>query len=135
MARTVERLTDLGVKRKKRAGLYPDGGGLYLQVTGDGDESIAKSWLYRFALRGKRRDMGLGSLAAMSLADARKAAAEARKMHQAGIDPIEHRGAQRAAMALEAANAVTFEDHAKTSLKCRRAHGEAQKARCSGKIA
>ncbi len=117
MARTVARLTDLGVKRKKKAGFYPDGGGLYLQVTGDGDGRIAKSWLYRFALRGKRRDMGLGSLAAISLADARSAAAEARKLRQTGIDPIEHRRAQRAAGALEAAKAVTFEDHAKTYIE------------------
>ena len=33
MTRTTGRLTALKVTRAKRPGMYPDGGGLYLQVT------------------------------------------------------------------------------------------------------
>jgi hypothetical protein len=32
--------------------MYADGAGLYLKVTGDGDERVAKSWIFRFTLRG-----------------------------------------------------------------------------------
>jgi hypothetical protein len=42
--------------------MYADGAGLYLQVTGDDNSHVAKSWIYRFALRGTTREMGLGSL-------------------------------------------------------------------------
>jgi integrase len=42
------------------------------QVTGEG----AKSWIFRFSLRGRAREMGLGSISALSLSDARTKAAE-----------------------------------------------------------
>jgi hypothetical protein len=64
--------------------MYPDGAGLYLQVTSEG----AKSWIFRFSLNGKAREMGLGSLSGVSLADARVKAAECRRLRQDGIDPI-----------------------------------------------
>ena len=68
-----------------------DGGGLYLQV----GESSAKSWLYRFMLNGRAREMGLGSLRAVSLASAREKAARCRALLADGIDPIEARKAER----------------------------------------
>jgi hypothetical protein len=37
------KLTALHVTRAKTPGMYGDGGGLYLQVTGDGKTKIAKS--------------------------------------------------------------------------------------------
>jgi hypothetical protein len=55
MARTVGKLTALKVTRLVAPGMYADGAGLYLQVTGGG----AKSWLYRFSLHGRAREMGL----------------------------------------------------------------------------
>ena len=75
--------------RAKAKGLYPDGGGLYLQVSASG----AKSWVYRYMLLRRSREMGLGSLLAIGLSDARKKAAEARRLRAEGIDPIEQRGA------------------------------------------
>ncbi len=48
-------LTPLTVKNAK-AGRHADGGGLHLLVK----ESGARSWVYRFMLRGKSRDLGLG---------------------------------------------------------------------------
>ncbi|MBM3566321.1 MAG: DUF4102 domain-containing protein [Alphaproteobacteria bacterium] len=97
-------LTALAVTRAKEPGLYGDGNGLYLQVSRVG----SKSWLLRFRLHGRRRDMGLGSLADVSLADAREKAQDARKLIKAGIDPIEAKHESRANVALEKASAVTF---------------------------
>ena len=92
MARVIGRLTALKVSsRAIKPGMYADGGGLYLQVTGTG----AKSWIYRYMLRGKEREMGLGSLSAVGLADARTKATECRSLRQAGVDPIEARKSAR----------------------------------------
>jgi len=108
MARTVGKLTALKVNRDLKPGMYPDGAGLYLQVTGAG----AKSWIYRFSLHGKAREMGLGSLSAIALADARAKAAECRRLRQEGIDPIEERKARMAQAALDAAKTTTFKEAA-----------------------
>lgn len=100
-------LTELKIKHAK-AGYWLDGDGLYLQVS----ESGAKSWIYRFQLNGKRREMGLGSLADVSAKDARRRAAEARAMVHNKIDPLEHRKQQAQAAAARAAQvaagAITF---------------------------
>lgn len=62
--------------------------GLYLRVS----EAGGRYWVYRFMLDGKRRDMGLGSLADIrTLEDARDAAREARRMKRAGVDPLDVR--------------------------------------------
>ena len=47
-----------------------DGGGLYLLVAPSG----AKSWILRTVVKGKRSDLGLGSVSLVSLADAREEA-------------------------------------------------------------
>jgi integrase len=106
MARTVGKLTALKVGRPLKPGMYADGAGLHLQVTGAG----AKSWIFRFSLHGKAREMGLGSLSAVSLADARTKAAECRRLRQDGIDPIEARKTQRQQAALDAAKTLTFKE-------------------------
>ena len=62
------RLNALQIKNITKPDDYADGGGLYLQVTPGRDGTLRKSWLYCFELRGRRREMGLGSLAAVSLA-------------------------------------------------------------------
>jgi integrase len=73
-------------------GYYPDGGGLYLQVTASG----AKSWILRYSLNKRAREMGLGSVAVYSLAEARQLVAAARRQIAAGVDPIDSRKAARA---------------------------------------
>jgi integrase len=93
----------LAVKNAK-PGRHADGGGLHLLVK----ESGARSWVYRFMLKGQSRDLGLGSAAgagAISLADARLAAAALRLKVKAGIDPLQEREKQ-AAEALAAAQAA-----------------------------
>jgi len=117
MARTVGKLTALKVGRVQKPGMYPDGAGLYLQVTGAG----AKSWIFRFSLYGKAREMGLGSLSAITLADARAKAAECRRLLQDGKDPIEERKARLARAALEAARTITFKEAAANYIASHRA--------------
>lgn len=104
MARETNRLNALTVAKAKRPGMYPDGGGLYLQVSKSG----AKSWAYRFMLQGRSREMGLGSLKSVTLAEARVKAAEARKLRTAGVDPIEAAKEGAAKAKLEASKAIAF---------------------------
>jgi integrase len=117
MARTVGKLTALKVGRDLPAGMYADGVGLYLQVTGAG----AKSWIYRFSLHGKAREMGLGSLSAVSLSDARIKAGECRRLRQEGIDPIEARKLRREQAALDEAKSLTFKEAAASYIASHRA--------------
>ena len=117
MAREMEKLTALRVERVTRAGMYGDGGGLYLRVTADG----AKNWVFRFMLNGRPRWMGMGPLHTISLAEARKRAGEHRLRRHDGIDPIEARRAKRLQAQLEAAKAITFKQCAESYIKAHRA--------------
>ena len=109
MASTIQRLSQAKV-RSAKVGMWPDGGGLYLQCTANVDGGVRRSWIYRFATKGRERQMGLGSVDAVTLAEARQKAAECRKLRQAGIDPIEHRKAVQAQAALEAAKSMSFDE-------------------------
>jgi integrase len=66
-----------------------DGGGLHLLVK----ESGARSWVYRFMLSGKSRDVGLGTAGpdGVSLSAARDARDALRLKVRAGIDPLAER--------------------------------------------
>src|SRR6516164_10643707 len=108
MARTINQLTATKVQKVKTPGMYADGAGLYLQVTGN----AAKSWILRYSLRGVAREMGLGSIRKVSLADARRKAAECHKLLDDHIDPIAHRTQTRAAAALANAKSITFREAA-----------------------
>jgi integrase len=105
------------VETTKTPGLFADGNGLYLQVTATG----AKTWIFRYKLAGRRRDMGLGSASLVSLADARERALDAKKMVALGIDPIETKKAEAAARAVGAAKAMTFRECAEAYLELNRA--------------
>jgi integrase len=109
MARTTHRLSAVKVKNSK-VGMHCDGGGLYLQCTKGADGSTRRSWLFRYAIKGRERQMGLGSAEAVNLAEARQQAADCLKLRQAGIDPIEHRRAAEVQAALEAAKSMTFDE-------------------------
>ena len=102
--RSLSRLSAFFVGRAKEPGMYADGGGLYLQVSRSG----TKSWIFRYALNGRAREMGLGPLHTITLAEARNLALEARRLKLARIDPIDARGADRQAKRLEDARAITF---------------------------
>lgn len=83
-------LTALKVKNAK-AGRHVDGRGLCLLVKDSG----ARTWVLRMQKDGRRRDYGLGSVAELSLADARDAAASLRRQVRAGADPVAERRKQR----------------------------------------
>jgi integrase len=87
MARATHQLTAIKVASLKAPGLYPDGLGLYLRITQGG----GKAWIYRFTANGKTRDMGLGPITVVSLAQARQIADECRRQRREGLDPIELR--------------------------------------------
>src|SRR3954465_2323040 len=103
MAR-VGKLSAVEVTRAKGPAVLHDGGGLYLRVSPSG----AKSWVFRFQLAGRRRDMGLGPYPEVSLADARSRAAEHRKQRLDGIDPLDAKAAQQQAQRLAEAKGRTF---------------------------
>lgn len=65
-------------------GRHGDGRGLYLLVKPSG----ARSWVLRYQVHGRRRDLGLGAYPDVNLAMARERAAEARRLLANGEDPI-----------------------------------------------
>ena len=113
MARELSKLSVVAVRNTTKAGFYGDGGGLYLQVT----EVGAKTWVYRFQIAGKRRDMGLGAVHTVTLAEAREEAKRCRKLARDGIDPIEQRRAVKLASLAETAKAMTFKECAEAYIK------------------
>ena len=117
MARVIGKLSAAFVSKANRRGLYPDGGGLHLHINGRG----AKSWTFRFMLRGRAREMGLGPVHAVSLAAARQKASQCRALRLQGIDPIEHRNVLSRTAEVYAARSMTFD-------QCAKAYVEAHKA-------
>jgi len=118
MERSIERLKALTVERSlKRPGMYCDGGGLWLSVS----SPTSASWLFRYQLRGRAREMGLGPARDISLHEARTAAAAARKMKAMGQDPLEERARIIAERRAAAARAITFRQSAEAYIESHRA--------------
>jgi len=115
MARHLHRLTD----RQIRSATKPlaDGGNLWVYPRGN-----ARSWIFRYSLAGRAREMGLGAYPDVPLAEARELAAEQRKVLKAGIDPIEHRKAERKRLASASEGATTFTQCAARYIRAHR-HG------------
>lgn len=123
-------LTPLQVKNAK-PGRHVDGNGLHLLVKTSG----ARSWVLRYSLQGKTRDIGLSRCPEalvlleqsgreeLSLAQARDLAAIYRLKVRAGIDPLSEREQQaeasRLAQAQVAAERVTFRAAAQSYLASR----------------
>ncbi len=93
-------------------GKHEDGGGLRLVKRADG----GGFWVFRFTLHGRRREMGLGPIEAVTLKAAREAAAKARQLVAKGIDPITQRDRDR-----DVALSHTFEAVARAALEARKA--------------
>ena len=117
------RLSSLTVKHARKPGMLADGNGLYLQVT----RANARSWIFRYYRNGKSREMGLGSLNAVSLANARLKAAACRGLLADGIDPIAARDDERTQRALEDARAITFDQCAEAFITAQSAAWKNQK--------
>lgn len=95
MAKAINRLTARTVQTISESGRHADGNGLYLVVdkAGADGKGGAKRWVYLFREGKRLREMGLGGLASVSLAEARVAAEAARKARGSGQDPIAQRRA------------------------------------------
>ena len=70
--------------RSAPPGRHCDGNGLYLYVKKTG----TRSWIQRLVVRGRKREIGLGSVVLVSLAEAREQALANRKLARAGGDPL-----------------------------------------------
>jgi integrase len=79
--------------KKLGVGMHADGScrGLYLRVAPTG----ARNWILRYQVNGRRRDMGLGGLPDVSLADARERAGDLRKLIRQKVDPLAQAGGER----------------------------------------
>lgn len=99
-----KKLTSLAVTKQSTPGLYGDGAGLWLQVMASG----SKSWIFRYMRNGRAREMGLGPVRDVTLAQAREKASECRRLLLDGKDPIEIRNESRQAERLREAHALTF---------------------------
>lgn len=86
MTRALNKLTAVEVK-SKAPGKYSDGGGLWLHKREDG----GGQWVLRVTVHGRRREMGLGGIADISLKDARSKAEQWRNTARDGVDPIKER--------------------------------------------
>jgi integrase len=88
MARQINRLSATKVAKAMQPGMHADGGGLYLRISAGANSGKRWVFLYRRPKDGKRCEMGLGSLLAVSLARAREKAGQARAMIADGNDPL-----------------------------------------------
>jgi integrase len=87
VARKINQLTAVSIRSLSEPGRYGDGNGLYLTIAKDG----TKRWALIYQMAGRRREMGLGNLSAVSLAEAREATRDAHKLIKDGVDPIDAR--------------------------------------------
>ena len=104
MSRARDRLTAIAVRNASKPDFHHDGGGLYLQVSRFG----TKSWILRYTIDKKTRDMGLDPVADWTLAEARERVMQYRRLIDDKRDPIEHRQAEQKARADERENSKTF---------------------------
>lgn len=105
MGHETARLSALQVAKLKKAGYYCDGAGLYLQVSKTG----SKSWIFRYTLNGKSKEMGLGSFTSFTLAEARKRATENRQLLVDGIDPLSFKQRTIRNQRISEQNVITFD--------------------------
>ncbi|MFM1976400.1 MAG: hypothetical protein RL145_1246 [Pseudomonadota bacterium] len=89
-------LTALEIKNAS-VGMHADGNGLYLCVKPSG----TKSWIFRYQINGRRREMGLGALEYLEPVKARAEAAGLKAKVSAGVDPLDERKSLELAAAVK----------------------------------
>ena len=95
--------------RTAPVGRHADGNGLYLYVQRTG----TRSWIQRLVIRGRKHELGLGSVHLVSLAEAREQSLANRKLARSGGDPLtDKRRAQAVPTFAEAAAAVVGQKQA-----------------------
>ncbi|QWE09629.1 tyrosine-type recombinase/integrase [Polynucleobacter ibericus] len=106
----------------------PESKGLYIQVS-KGVNSFKRSWIFRYTSPTlfKRREMGLGSLEARSLADARRKTLELRQLVMDGIDPTEDRCKAKSKRIAAFDSGITFKEAAELCIEARKAEWKSSK--------
>lgn len=101
----------LAVAQIDRRGMNFVGGvaGLGINVTASG----SKSWILRYQVGGRRKDLGLGGYPDVTLAMAKEQARAARAKLAQGVDPVEDRQATRRKLIADQLSVMTFRDAAK----------------------
>ena len=122
MPKAAKEMSALDVKRLKYCGSGTNlavavGGvsGLLLQIT----PNQGRSWVLRMRVAGKRRELGLGSYPDVSLSQARDAARKMKDLLRQGIDPVEQRNEEKAAIAVSQLRNLTFAQAVETYLEAR----------------
>jgi Arm DNA-binding domain len=92
----MSKLTAITISHIKEPGSYGDGRGLMLVI----GKSGSRSWILRASVKGKRKDIGLGSASDVSLKQARESADEIRAMIRSGLDPVAERQKAKARAAI-----------------------------------
>ncbi len=87
-------------KPGEKARRLTDGNGLYLEISPSG----GKWWRFKYRFRGREKRLSLGVFPDVTLKAARDRRDEARKLIANGVDPGEHRKANKAAGAERAKN-------------------------------
>jgi hypothetical protein len=106
----IHQLPERTIKNVKAVGRHADGNGLYLSISANG----GRRWTFLYLINGKQREMGFGSAAKVTAAEARAKAVAAQR-----LDPLEMKGAPAAApVAIEAR---TFQQDADEFLRIRSA--------------
>ena len=107
MPKIAKELTAIEISRLNKQGKHAVGGipGLMFQVNGG-----SRSWIYRYMLGGKRRDMGLGPYPAVTLAQAKDHARSLKYLTAQGHDPLRERQDEQARIKAERATLKTFKE-------------------------
>ena len=102
--RGINKLTPRKIAATHKPGRYADGLGLYLEIRRAGN----KSWSFRYMVAGRARELGLGPLHSVSLAEARNRARDARQLLLDGKDPIAVKREATASAKIERLKTMTF---------------------------
>lgn len=112
-----DKLNQKKVEAARRPGKYADGGGLYLQVREAVGGGVNQSWIFRYRIAGvtltkagkiTSREMGLGPVDTIGLAEARERARKARALVLDGKDPAAERDAAKAEKVAASGRIRTF---------------------------
>ena len=96
------KLTVKIVRAINEPGFYGDGDTLFLRVAPGG----SKQWVQRLTVHGRRRSIGLGGVSWVTLAEAREAALENRRIARRGGDPLATKRKAKAPRFREAARST-----------------------------
>ena len=102
MSKSNNKLSDTKIKTLKTKGKHFDGDGLYLEVTSIG----SKLWRLKYRFAGAEKLLSLGIYPSVTLATARELKDEAKSQIAAGVDPSTQKKAQKAKLALDAAQTL-----------------------------